>query len=334
MSMESQVNAIHPEALTPSREVSVGSTKENEIHDYAVASAHTTDHDSWQQVGLMLVTSFCSGLILSLSNLMLVPLSWGWGITCLVVVGLFTAYSNWVLAEFHFVEGKRFIRYKDIMGYLFGRKMYYVTWTAQFFTLDLANVSFILLGGRALKDINSALSESPLRLQYMIIITGVVYFLFAMVVPNMSSMRLWLGASAVLSLGYIVPLLVILAKDGKSNSNRDYEIRGNTMDKVFNGLDAISAIIVSNTTGMLLEIQSTLRKPAVKNMRRALYLQYTVGLILYYGVSIMGYWAYGSNVSDYLPTQLSGPKWAKVYINFLVFLVNTVSQHVRRSFLV
>jgi len=59
-------------------------------------------------------------------------------------------------------------------------------------------------------------------------------------------------------------------------------------------------------------LQSTLRKPAVTNMRKALSMQSTLGLSIYYGVSIIGYWAYGSSVSEYLPKELSRPKSAKV----------------------
>lgn len=70
----------------------------------------------------MLVMSFNCGYVLSFSNLMLVPLGWTWGILSLVVVGLYTAYANWLLAAFHFVESHRFIRYRDIMGYLFGER--------------------------------------------------------------------------------------------------------------------------------------------------------------------------------------------------------------------
>jgi hypothetical protein len=68
----------------------------------------------------MLVASFNCGYILSFSNLMLVPLGWTWGIICLVVVGFYTAYANWLLAAFHFINGQRFIRYRDLMGYLYG----------------------------------------------------------------------------------------------------------------------------------------------------------------------------------------------------------------------
>lgn len=79
-------------------------------------------------------------------------------------------------------------------------------------------------------------------------------------------------------------------------------------------------------------VQSTLKKPAVKNLRIAVCMQYTLGLMVYYGVSIAGYWIYGSNVPEYLPKAISGPKWAKVLINSAVFLQNVISQHVRVIF--
>ncbi|MCL7036475.1 hypothetical protein MKW94_001950 [Papaver nudicaule] len=307
-------------------------------------SAHTIDHDSWKQVGLLLVTSFNCGYILSFSNLMLVPLGWTWGITCLIVIALFTFYSSWLLAGFHFIDGQRFIRYRDLMGFVFGRKMYYVTWVLQFFTLVMGNMGFILLGGRALKEINSefinyhigdgitstAPTNGPLRLQYFIIITGAVYFLFAFMVPTISAMRRWLGISFIFTFTYIGILVVILVKDGKANdsrNDRNFKIKGNQVDKVFNAFGAIAAILVCSAPALLPEIQSTLRKPAVKNMRKALSLQFTIGLAFYYGVSILGYWTYGSMVSEYLPKELSGPKWAKIVINALQFLQSIIAQH-------
>ncbi|RZB56593.1 Proline transporter 1 [Glycine soja] len=277
-----------------------GQEKGTQNDDYGLASAHTIDRDSWQQVGLMLVTSFNCGWILSFSNLCLWPLGWTWGIICLIVVGFYTAYANWLLAAFHFIDDRRFIRYRDLMGYVYGKSMYHLTWVFQFLTLLLGNMGFILLGGKALKAINSEFSDSSLRLQYYIVITGAAYFFYSFFFPTISAMRNWLGASALLTFTYIIFLLIVLVKDGKSNSNRDYDISGS---------------------------ESTLRKPAVKNMRKALYLQYTVGVPFYYGVTVIGYWAYGTMVSAYLPENLSGPKWINVLINAIVFLQSIVSQH-------
>lgn len=81
--------------------------------------------DSWQQVGVMLVTSFNCAYVLSFSNLMLVPLGWAWGISCLIMVGAFAFYANWLLADFHIIDEYRFIRYRDLMGYVFGIHLFY-----------------------------------------------------------------------------------------------------------------------------------------------------------------------------------------------------------------
>lgn len=90
--------------------------------------------DSWQQVGLMLVTGFNCGWIFSFSNLIMVPLGWTWGIILLFVIGLYTAYANWLLAAFHFIDGRRFIRYRDLMGFVYG----------QFFIIKFFVQNFIL----------------------------------------------------------------------------------------------------------------------------------------------------------------------------------------------
>lgn len=292
------------------------------------ATAHAVDTDSWQQVGLLLVIGFNCAYVLSFSNLMMVPLGWAWGVACLLLVGAAAWYANWLLAGLHFVDGQRFIRYRDLMGFIFGRNMYYITWFLQFATLLLCNMGFILLGARALKAINTEFTHTPARLQWFITATGIVYFAFAYFVPTISAMRNWLATSAALTLAYDVALLAILIRDGKSNKQKDYDVHaGSQAEKVFNALGAVAAILVCNTSGLLPEIQSTVREPAVRGMRRALLLQYTAGAAGYYGISVAGYWAYGSAVSEYLPNELGGPRWAAVLINATAFLQSIVSQH-------
>ena len=53
-----------------------------------------------------------------------------------------------------------------------------------------------------------------MRLQYYIIITGAAYFVFSIVVPNMSAMRMWIGLSTFLTFGYIGVVLVTTINDG------------------------------------------------------------------------------------------------------------------------
>ncbi|KAI7756358.1 hypothetical protein M8C21_031738 [Ambrosia artemisiifolia] len=261
-------------------------------HKGGLVSAHTIDRDSWKQVGLLLVTGYSCGYILSFSNLMLAPLGWTWGIISLILVALFAAYSSWLLAGFHFINGQRFIRFRDLMGSLFGKEMFYLTWVSQILILLITNMGFILLGGKALKEINAEFGGSSIRLQYFIIITGVSYFLFSIFVPTISSMGKWLIISSVLTFTYIAILLAVVIKDGlNSDRVKDYEIRGNNTSKMFDALCAISAIVACNSAGIIPEIQSD------------------------------------TGLSEYLPENITGPTWAKVLINAVVFTQSIISQH-------
>lgn len=64
------------------------------------------------------------------------------------------------------------------------------------------------------QEINSEFSDSPLRLQYYIVITGAAYFFYSFSIPTMSAMKNWLGVSAGLTFTYIIFLLFVLEKDG------------------------------------------------------------------------------------------------------------------------
>ncbi|KAJ8771261.1 hypothetical protein K2173_026438 [Erythroxylum novogranatense] len=295
--------------------------------DQGAKSVHVIGNDSWLQVGTMFSTTFNCGFILSYSSIIMVPLGWKWGIISLIAVGLYSLYANWLLASFHYIEGKRFIRYRDLVGYALGKPSYYIIWVAQFLTLILVNMGFILLGGRALKEMNSELNSSPIRLQYFIIVAGVAYFLFSVCIPTMSAMRVWLGLSAALTAVYIATSLSQCIHDGGNpNPNRNYEVSGTDVGKMFNAFNAISALVAVSSSGMLPEAQSTLKEPAVKNMRKALLMQFTLGCFFYYGIAIVGYWAYGTSVSSYLPQNFAGPTWVKVLTNVAVFLQFIVSQ--------
>lgn len=301
--------------------------QEQNLHSIQ-SSAHRIDHDPWYQVGLMLVTSFSCVYILGYPNLILVPLGWVWGIISMFVIAAFSLYANLLLASLHIIDGRRFIRYRDLVGYAFGIKLYYLTWTLQFVNFILGNMGFLLLSGRALKDIFSECNScTTLKLPEFIMISGVVYFVFAFIVPHLSAMGTWFGISALLTAIYIVILMAISIKDGNSRLEK-YNIQGTMQQKVFNSLGSIAALVFANNSGMVPEIQATLKRPVIKNMQKALYLHFSIGLAIYYMVTVIGYWAYGSSISEYLLNDLSGPKWAKVLANTAVFLQTVVSQHI------
>ena len=66
----------------------------------------------------------------------------------------------------------------------------------------------------------------------------------------------------------------------------------------------------------------------VGNMMKALYFQFTAGVVPLYAVCFIGYWAYGNNTSSYLLNSVNGPVWVKAMANFAAFLQTVIALHV------
>ena len=75
-------------------------------------------------------------------------------------------------------------------------------------------------------------------------------------------------------------------------------------------------------------LQATIRQPVVKNMMKALYFQFTVGVLPLYLVAFTGYWAYGSSTEVYLLNSVNGAVWVKASANITAFLQSVIALHV------
>lgn len=71
-----------------------------------------------------------------------------------------------------------------------------------------------------------------------------------------------------------------------------------------------------------------MRKPVVENMMKALYFQFTAGVVPLYAVCFVGYWAYGNQTSSYLLNNVNGPIWVKAMANIAAFLQTVIALHV------
>lgn len=75
-------------------------------------------------------------------------------------------------------------------------------------------------------------------------------------------------------------------------------------------------------------LQATVRQPVVDNMLKALYFQFTAGVLPMYAVTFVGYWAYGSSTSTYLLNSVTGSVWVKAMANIAAFLQTVIALHV------
>ncbi|XP_075496725.1 proline transporter 1-like [Primulina tabacum] len=295
-------------------------------------TAHQISHDSWFQVGFVLTTGINSAYVLGYSGTVMVPLGWIGGVVGLILATAISLYANALVAKLHEFGGKRHIRYRDLAGFIYGRKAYSLTWALQYVNLFMINVGFIILAGQAFKAFYILFhGDHSMKLPYAITIAGLACALFAMAIPHLSALRVWLAFSTFFSLVYIIIGFALALKDGTEAPPRDYKIPGSVADKIFTTIGASANLVFAFNTGMLPEIQATVRKPVVENMMKALYFQFTLGVLPMYAVTFMGYWAYGSSTSAYLLNNVNGPIWIKAFANISAFLQTIIALHIFAS---
>ncbi|KDP44841.1 hypothetical protein JCGZ_01341 [Jatropha curcas] len=210
-----------------------------------------------------------------------------------------------------------------------GKKAYSLIWGLQYINLFMINIGYIILAGEALKAVFVLYSDdNEMKLPYFIAIAGIVCALFAITTPHLSALRIWLGVSTVLTLIYIIVAIDLSINNGLKAPPRDYSTPGTPTAKIFTSIGAAANLVFAYNTGMLPEIQATIKQPVVSNMMKALYIQFTFGSLLLFAVTWIGYWAYGNSPSTYLLSSVSGPVWVKTLANIAAFFQSVIALHV------
>nr|PNR32014.1 hypothetical protein PHYPA_026139 [Physcomitrium patens] len=251
---------------------------------------------AWYTVAFHIVTALNSGFILGYPALIMAYLGWTAGVLCLLGGGIISFYKNCLLGELHETGGKRQVRYRDLAGHIY----------AAAFTV-----------GR------------HVTLPGWVGVAGAVICVFAFLVPTLHAFRFFSTCSLLLSCVYIFTSVGIALTDGvKAKFSRDYSLKGSNTEKAFNALGAMATIAFAFNTGILPEMQATVKEPSVRNMKKALDLQFTVGTLPILMLTFVGYWAYGNDVVPYMLNSVSGPKSAVTVANAAAFLQTVVSLHI------
>ncbi|XP_051143375.1 proline transporter 2-like [Andrographis paniculata] len=316
------------------REVSMmeaGVGKEHDAIEIPL-TAHQISNDSWFQAGFVLTTGVNSAYVLGYSGTIMVPLGWVGGIVALLLATIASFHANELLAKLHEHGGQRRIRYRDLAASVYGERAYLITWGMQYVNLFMINVGFMIIAGNSLKAVYDLFRDDhTMKLPHFIAIAAIAFALFAISIPHLSALRIWLGFSTFFTLIYIVVGCALSLKDGVEAPPRNYSIPGTKATQVFKILGAIANSVFSFNTGMLPEIQATVRQPAIKNMMKGLFFQFTVGLVPMYTIIFAGYWAYGAHTSEYLLHNVHGPIWLKVAANISTFLQTVIAVHIFAS---
>ncbi|KAJ8764105.1 hypothetical protein K2173_005010 [Erythroxylum novogranatense] len=299
------------------------------IHGDTSKTAHQINEDSWANAAAVLITCNNSAYILSYSESIMVHLGWRGGVVGLFVATALSLYASTLPAKLHQLGGRRHIRYRDLAGYIYGKKGYNILWLLQYLNLFMASTGFIILAGSVIQGVCTLfMDDKALKISYCNLIAGLTFFIFAIMVPHLSALASWLRISAFLTAIYVFVTLALCIRDGIKAPTRDYNIPGTQVGLIFMTIGSISNLFVPLNAGMIPEIQATLKAPVVENMMKALYAQFTLGVIPIYAVILIGYWAYGSGTSSYLLNNASGPIWAKALANIAAFLQSIINFHI------
>ncbi|CAK9209813.1 unnamed protein product [Sphagnum troendelagicum] len=295
------------------------------------ATAHEIGQDPWWVVGFDLLAASSSSYILSYPQLIMVHLGWIAGPIIMVLLNAAFFYNNCLLGSLHETGGKRQIRTRDLVGYIYGRPMFTAVWILQFTVLIVFCIGTFIWAGTTLETIYASYSKDPskISLSEWVAVAGACYSIFAFLVPTLHSLRLYSTISLVLTMIITFITIGISIKDGvKSGVARDYSIVGTKADKWFNAMGALSIVGFAFNTAILPELQASVRPPTVRNIYKALGFQYTVGAIPVIGLTLIVYWAYGNVVSGFALESNSGPKWLVTVAKVAAFFQILVTLHI------
>ncbi|CAK9863752.1 unnamed protein product [Sphagnum jensenii] len=317
------------------------------------ASPHEIGQDPWWVVGFNLVAASSSSYILSYPQLIMTHLGWIAGPIIMVLLNAVFFYNNCLLGSLHETGGSakfelvilsatsmvlqhplynqlKFRKNSKSEG-LVRRRMFTAVWILQFTVLIVFCIGTFIWAGTTLEAIYASYSSDPskISLSEWVAVAGACYSVFAFVVPTLHSLRLYSTISLVLTMIITFITIGISIKDGvKSGVARDYSIVGTKADKWFSAMGALSVIGFAFNTAILPELQADVRPPTVRNIYKALGLQYTLGAIPIIGLTLIGYWAYGNVVSGFILESNSGPKWLVTVAKVAAFFQILVTLHI------
>ncbi|CAK9200368.1 unnamed protein product [Sphagnum jensenii] len=293
-------------------------------------TVHHVGKDTWWEAGFHLIAAFDNSYVLGYPGLVMAYLGWIAGPICVGAFYVGSFYNNYLLATLHETGGKRHIRSRDLAGHILGPLMYKATWILQFLNLSIATVGSIILCGESLQGIWVAYSHnSAITLPIWVVISGGTYGLFAFFVPTLHSLRLHTAVSIFLSLIFICIAVGTSVNDGfRAAAPRDYSLLGTKADVSFRSIGSLATIAFAFNSNILPEMQAVVRQPAVRNMHKALVMQFTLGNFPIILVMMAAYWAYGNAVNPYLLNSTSGARPWVALANVTAFLQMIVSIHV------
>ncbi|KAH6558999.1 hypothetical protein KP509_1Z032700 [Ceratopteris richardii] len=279
----------------------------------------------WYYSAFHNVTAMVGAGVLSLPNAM-AQLGWGPGVAVLVLSWVITLYTLWQMVEMHeMVPGKRFDRYHELGQHAFGEKLgLWIVVPQQLMVEVGVDIVYMVTGGTSLKQFHDLVCHDckSFGLSAWIVVFAAPHFLLSQL-PNFNSIAGVSLAAAVMSLSYsTIAWGASIHKGTNDFTSYDYNFTTtpNAVFKIFNALGNVAFAYAGHN--VVLEIQATIpstpEKPSKISMWRGVVVAYLIVALCYFGVAILGYWAFGNAVEDNILKSLQHPTWLIAAANLMV----------------
>ncbi|CAA3002605.1 lysine histidine transporter-like 6 [Olea europaea subsp. europaea] len=273
------------------------------------------------------VTAMVGAGVLSLPYAM-AYLGWGPGTFMMVLSWCITLHTIWEMIQLHEYEpGVRFDRYYDLGRHAFGPKLGpWLVLPQQLIVQVGCDIVYMVTGGKCLKKFMeiTCTNCTEIRQSYWICIFGGLQF-FLSQLPDFNSISAVSMTAAVMSLCYSTIAWVGCLNRGKIPNVRYSLKKTSGVDYMFRVLNALGQLTFTFAGGtVVLEIQATIpstpEKPSKVQMWKGTLLAYFINAICYFPVALIGYWAFGQDVTDNVLVALERPAWLVAAANLMVVI--------------
>ncbi|KAL8549408.1 hypothetical protein ACS0TY_008298 [Phlomoides rotata] len=252
----------------------------------------------------------------------------GPGTLVMVICWCITMNTMWQMIQLHeCVPGARFDRYYDLGRHVFGHKLgAWIVLPQQLIVQVGCDIVYMVTGGKCLKKFFEIACTNckPIKQSYWITIFGSFHF-FLSQLPDFNSISTVSMAAAIMSLSYSsIAWVGSLSRGRAPNVSYGYKntSRVDYMFRAFNALGQITSAYAGHA--VVLEIQATIpstsEKPSRIPMWRGAVWAYVINAICYFPVALVGYWAFGQDVTDNVLVALDKPPWLIATANLMVFV--------------
>lgn len=310
-----------------------------------IASDRNAD---WRYSTFHNVTAMMGAGVLALPNAM-VYLTWGPGVLALLVSWVVTLFTLWQMVEMHeAVPGRRFDRYHELGQEAFGEKWgLWIVIPLQLVVEVGVDIVYMVTAGKSLEHAYAITCNDHCHLQNSIVAWIAIFAAVQLVLaqlPNFNSIAAISLAAAIMSISYSTIAWAIPLRYGHKLPGQNQGLKpisydfpqykpgsGNPgtplsdMDRVFGFFNALGTIAFAYAGhNVVLEIQATLPstpdRPSKVEMWRGVMVAYGIVAAGYFPVALIGYWAYGNQVTDDVITFVSHPTWLVFIANIMVVI--------------